>query len=67
MVPYINPPMVTTAIGCTISEPIPKPIAMVDNPRIVVRAVMMIGLSLVLPASTKAFSFSIPAAINWLV
>ena len=59
--------MVTTAIGCTISAPIPKPIAMVDKPRIVVRAVMMIGLSLVLPASTSAFSFSMPTAINWLV
>lgn len=38
----------TTAMGCTISAPDPTPSAIVDNPRIVVSAVMTMGRSLVL-------------------
>ena len=43
-----------------VEDSIPTPIAMVDNPRIVVRAVIIIGRSLVFPASTSA-SFCVAA------
>ena len=66
-VPYTNPPIVTTAMGLPISEPMSLPNTIVERASIVVSAVMSTGRSLVRPASIIASFFSIPASLNWLI
>ena len=58
--------MVTTAMGCIISAPMPVPSAMVDMPRMVVAAVIRIGRSLSRPVSSSASRLDMPAMRSWL-
>ena len=58
--------MDTTAMGCIISAPVPRPRAMVDMPRMVVRAVISIGRRRMRPVSIRASRFSMPPMRSWL-
>ena len=58
--------MVTTAMGCIISEPMPTPSASVSMPRIVVMAVIRIGRRRTRPVSSSALRLVMPAIRIWL-
>ena len=59
--------MQTIASGCIISAPVPIPRAITESPSTVVRAVIRIGLILVLPASTIASLRSVPSSLRLLI
>ena len=57
--------MVTMAIGCIISAPMPVPRAMVLMPRMVVSAVIRIGRRRMRPVSTSASRLDMPPMRIW--
>ena len=58
--------MMTTAMGWSRSAPCPTARAVVNRPRMVVRAVIRMGRIRRRPVSTMASRFSIPSRRSWL-
>ena len=66
-VAIVNPLITVAAIGCSISAPSPIPIANGIKAKIVVSAVINIGLSLTGPASNIASCVVFPSSFNLLI
>ena len=67
MVPTINPPIIEIATTDRAAEPSARFSARGSIPRIVVEAVIRMGLSLVFPAAIMASLFSMPLFLNWFI